>query len=269
VDHFAFYNKYVYLQLLHAYVGNSPDKCRNSASLARIAALHAKWVRASPKGAMCSECQELNALHSQSVDGASVKIPDRLTNPPEPTEPYILDLLADAAQKFAEEFSQTEEARKSLASDPQNLSGKQLLEQLLLSQRNTISEYELFSLALRMARKFNFDLIPLLGHFDFGAFTAQQKHAIVSILNLPKEGFDYIWSSLFRSDILTRKDLYDRCLNHPFSIQRLYSSKIHGLQTFFEYLKMATEQFTRKILILKVRDFLDSTGFKRCSPIVY
>ncbi|KAF5370335.1 hypothetical protein D9758_006999 [Tetrapyrgos nigripes] len=234
VDHFAFYN---------------------NASLARIAALHSKWVRASPQGAMCSECQELNALHSQSVDGASVKIPDRLTAPPEPTEPYILDLLADAAQKFAEEFSQTEAARRSLALDPANLqSGQQLLDQLLLSQHTTISEYELFNLAWSMARKYKFDLKPFLNRFDFGAFTAQQKHAIISTLNLPNDGFDYIWSSLFRSDILTRKDLYDRCLNHPFSIQRLYSSNVQGLPTFFKYLKMATEQFTRRILILKTDD---------------
>ncbi|THU86805.1 RdRP-domain-containing protein, partial [Dendrothele bispora CBS 962.96] len=226
----------------------------NNASLARIASLHSKWVRGSPKGAMCSECQELNALHSQSVDGASVKIPDRLTIPPEPSEPYILDLLADAAQKFADEFVQSEQARRSMISDPENLTGKYLLEQLLRSQRSTISEYELFSLAWRMSRKFDFDLTPLLGHFDFGAFTAQQKHAIIGTLQLPQEGYNFIWNSLFRSDILTRKDLYDRCLSHPFSIQRLYSSKLHGLQTFFEYLRMATEQFTRKILILKTDD---------------
>jgi hypothetical protein len=70
-----------------------------SASLARVAALHQKWLRCKPEGALSVECQELNALHSQSVDGAKIKIPDRLSNPPETKEPFILDLLADAASK--------------------------------------------------------------------------------------------------------------------------------------------------------------------------
>ncbi|KAL0062572.1 hypothetical protein AAF712_010505 [Marasmius tenuissimus] len=54
----------------------------NNAGLARVAALHTRWVPATPKGAPSSQCQELNALHSQAVDGASVKIPDHQASPP-------------------------------------------------------------------------------------------------------------------------------------------------------------------------------------------
>ncbi|KAG7097781.1 hypothetical protein E1B28_005100 [Marasmius oreades] len=51
-----------------------------------------------PKGALCSECQELNVLHSQAVDATSVKIPEKLASPPPPpkdSEPFILDTLAE------------------------------------------------------------------------------------------------------------------------------------------------------------------------------
>ena len=57
---------------------------------------------------MSDECQDLNALHSLVVDGGSVKIPDRLTRPPEdPTDPFILDLLRESAKAFYDEFIQT------------------------------------------------------------------------------------------------------------------------------------------------------------------
>ncbi|KAK7050249.1 RdRP-domain-containing protein [Favolaschia claudopus] len=56
----------------------------NNGGLARVASLHAKWAHGTPLGALSPECQELNALHSQAVDGAAVKIPERLSNPPVP-----------------------------------------------------------------------------------------------------------------------------------------------------------------------------------------
>jgi hypothetical protein len=53
----------------------------HSSSMGRASALYSKWV-CGPKGALSIECQELNALYSDSVDGAPIRIPDRLSNPP-------------------------------------------------------------------------------------------------------------------------------------------------------------------------------------------
>lgn len=234
-----------------------PHGLLSSAGLARVAALHAKWVRSSPKGALSPECQELNALHSQSVDGAGIKIPERLTLPPESKEPYIIDLLGEAASVFATEFARNETSRVALRETEPN-AGKELLTQLLQSEQNAMSEYELFNLALALSRKHGFDLRPFLVHLDFGALTAAQKHAISQVYSLDpnqspsKALMPYAWNSLLRSDILSAEQLYQRNLNHPFSLQRLYSSKINGLATFFEYLRMATQDFTRKLLVLKV-----------------
>ncbi|GLB39377.1 putative RNA dependent RNA polymerase [Lyophyllum shimeji] len=227
----------------------------SGAGVARIAALHAKWVRASPLGALSAECQELNALHSQCVDGARIKIPDRLTNPPEREDlgPYIVDLLEAERTKFADEFSKEMPLRDVMTSTNYE-QGKQLLVSLLQSQQSAVSEYELFTLACLLARKHNVDVTPYLNHLDMSALTVHEKKALSVTLGLSGSDHPYVWNSLIRSDILTPRDLYQRALDRPFSMQRLYSSAAHGLATFFEYLRMATQEYTRKLLILKTEE---------------
>ncbi|KIK00426.1 hypothetical protein K443DRAFT_611821 [Laccaria amethystina LaAM-08-1] len=222
----------------------------NAAGLARVSALHNKWARYHPLGALSVECQELNALHSQSVDGAGIKIPERLTKPPEATEPFIIDLLEQAARKFAAEFM---ESKTNLASIPSldAEQGQKLVSQLFKSTQHAVTEYELFELAYRLAQKYQFDLCPYLGQIDWSAITAMQKRAISTTLSLSSVDYPYMWNSLVKSDILMPQDLYSRSLHSPFSIQRLYSSKEHGLTTFFEYLRMATQDYTRKLLVIQ------------------
>jgi regulator of nonsense transcripts 1 len=222
-----------------------------SSGVAKVAELHGKWARGSPMGALCSQCQELNALHSQSVDGARIKIPDRLRTPPAPDEPYIIDLLGNAAKEFAERFTQSV-ARQTGLMTTHTEDAEELMVQLLQSKQNAVSEYELFNMAFSLARKHDLDIRPHLVHVDFGALSAKEKDAISSTLKLTSENDPYIWNSLVRSDILTARDLYQKELNRPYALQRLYSSRVHGLATFFVYLRMATQDFTRKLLIIKV-----------------
>jgi hypothetical protein len=186
-------------------------------------------------------------LHSQSVDGARVKIPDRLLIPPEATEPYIIDLLAKAASDFVENFGSSPEARVILAGTDDGIL------QLLSSSQHAVSEYELFNLALSWAKKESLNFRPYLAHLDIGAMSTAEKYALSGSLGLPPEDDAYLWNSLVRSDLLTAQALYRKQLDKPYSLQRLYSSKIHGLSTFFDYLRMATQEFTRKLLIMKVR----------------
>ncbi|KAJ6450386.1 RNA-directed RNA polymerase [Mycena sanguinolenta] len=232
----------------------------NSAGLARVAALHAKWIRGSPLGALSPECQELNALHSQSVDGAAVKIPERLASPPVAPggdDGFIINKLASAAREFAEQFSQTNRSIVHLPSDNPD-AGKQMLSRLLRTAQNSLSEYELFTMAFGLSRKLGMsreEFLPYLAHLDFGAFTTAQKYAVAHALDLEdQQTYPFVWNSLIRSDILTPRDLYERSLNQPFSLQRLYSSRLNGLGTFFFYLRMAITDFTRKLLVLKTDD---------------
>ncbi|KAG6895231.1 hypothetical protein C0992_002473 [Termitomyces sp. T32_za158] len=198
---------------------------------------------------------ELNALHSQSVDGAQVKIPDRLTNPPERTdsEPYILDILEADRSAFADEFLTENMPLRGTVATMDNNGARDLLVALLQSQQSAVSEYELFNLVILVARKHNVDIRQYLNHLDMSALSAQEKHALSLTLDLSANDHPYIWNSLIRSDILTPQDLYRKTLNRPFSMQRLYSSKTQGLTTFFEFLRMGTQEYTRKLLVLKVR----------------
>jgi regulator of nonsense transcripts 1 len=192
------------------------------------------------------------------VDGASVKIPERLTTPPAPPggdEAFIINRLSSAARKFAEEFTQVHRTPVTLAPDDPNV-GQQLLLRLLQSTQNSLSEYELFTLVFGLSRRLGMsrnDFIPYLGYVDFGALTTSQKYAVALALDLDdRDRYPFVWNSLIRSDILTPGDLYARSLNQPFSLQRLYSSKVNGLGSFFFYLRMAINDFTRKLLVLKV-----------------
>jgi hypothetical protein len=192
----------------------------------------------------------LNALHSQSVDGAAVKIPDRLTTPPEPQDPYIIDLLEEQASGFAALFLSQ---RKSISGPTNTRDAEILVMELLKSRQRAISEYELFQLAYRISKDAKFSLLPYLQYLDFSALRAQEKYAICTCLEIDGTTLPEMWNSLLRSDLLSREDFYARNLDQPFSLQRLYSSKINGLYTFFTFLRMTTQDFVRKIILLKVR----------------
>ena len=223
-----------------------------SAGLARVASLHQKWIRCRPEGALSVECQELNALHSQSVDGAKITIPDRLSNPPETEEPFILDLLADAATAFSERFLESLPVYDVARDLPQD-DVIQYIRQLLRGERHAFSEFEMFNMAVAIANKRDIDLRPMLPYLDLGALTVEQKYTVSFTLGLTPEEDRRIWNSLFWSDILTERDLEQRKLNARLPLQRFYSSKESGLRTFWQYLKMCLQDFTRKILVLKVR----------------
>lgn len=210
---------------------------------------------------MSPECQELNALHSKAVDGGKIKIPDRLKTPPEPKEDFILTLLEKDAQEFQARRAASGENREALRSmAPED--GEELITRLLQSEQNALSEYELFNLALSYARNRDLGFRPFLNHIDFSALTLAQKYAMSATLELSADEHPEVWNSLIRSDILTARDLYERSLGRPFSIQRLYSSKTNGLKTFFEYLKIATQQYSRKLLLIQVI-FLTQITFQR------
>lgn len=119
-------------RLVHPFVAHLFLVC--SSGLAKVAKLHQLWMKCSANGAMSSECQELNALHSQSVDGARIKIPERLLTPPEPTTPYIIDLLSEAAANFVSKFEQNAIESNIYPSDISREDAEQLIVQLLRSR---------------------------------------------------------------------------------------------------------------------------------------
>ncbi|KAI0915379.1 hypothetical protein AcV5_003869 [Taiwanofungus camphoratus] len=227
----------------------------NSMTLAKITALHAKWVRCSPKGAMSDECQDLNALHSHAVDGASVKIPEHLRSPPVPESPYIIDLLQDAAKSFFDAFLQSR-ADGLEAAELDREDAEEILVRLLSTEKLAVSEFEVVTLAAKYAQKHGIDIRQYLSHVDFGALATAEKHALSMHLELSsaREWIPIMWNSLTRSEILHARDLENRSLGGLLRLQRLYSSSVQGRAAFFEYLREATQQYKRRLIILKTDD---------------
>lgn len=162
-------------------------------SLGRVAGLHNKWAR-TLKGAMSPQCQELNALHSQSVDGARIRIPDRLTNPPEVEEPFVLDVLAEKAREFAANFI-TEEAVHFTALDLSTADSvlKSLLS-LDSSAFSASSEDEVVQMCMRFAIRNGLDIMEYLNYINFGGLSVQEKYAMSSALSLTPETHPFVWN---------------------------------------------------------------------------
>ncbi|GJE97878.1 RNA-directed RNA polymerase domain-containing protein [Phanerochaete sordida] len=250
----------------------------NSITMGRVAALHQKWVRLGPAGAMSAECQELNALYSLAVDGGSVKIPERLVKVPQNTsdEPFVLDVLHEAARAFADEFQRNEvpvsHGLRVTAGEAGDGTGAEvaadMVLRLLSSETATMSEYEILCKASEIARRHDIPMRQYFSHIDFSALTVAEKYAATSLLQLTEEEIPYVWNSLVRSDILQRKDLEDRKLGGPLRLQRLYSSSIQGRAAFFEYLKDAMQNYNRRMVLLKT-DYRFSAGIFFRGPITW
>lgn len=163
--------------------------------MGRVSALHAKWVRLSPAGAMSAECQELNALYSLAVDGGSIKIPDRLIKLPEKTDPtpYVLDALHEAAKSFAEDFRLITSNATTVPDISESVANNIILT-LLASSKATMSEYEVVCKAAALARKYSINIRHYLPHIDFSALTVAEKYAISNLLDLSAEEHPYIWN---------------------------------------------------------------------------
>lgn len=163
--------------------------------MGRVAALHQKWVRLSPAGAMSAECQELNALYSLAVDGGSVKIPERLVKVPQNVtqEPYVLDILHDAARAFAERFRQIEPEEPDGGAASVDVAEDMIL-RLLSSEKATMSEYEMLCKAAAIARQYGVDMRRYFSHIDFSALTVAEKYAAANILAMTDDEIPYVWN---------------------------------------------------------------------------
>ena len=120
---------------------------------------------------MSKECQELNALYSQCVDGARIRIPDRLRKPPIPTDPFIVDILNDEATLFAQEWLAHQETLPVEQED-----AAAIISVLVTTQDQTLvlSEVEVIRKCIQLAWKHQVDLRPYFPHFNWGALSTSE-----------------------------------------------------------------------------------------------
>ncbi|KAI1311760.1 RdRP-domain-containing protein [Xylaria venustula] len=221
----------------------------SSASLGRTKNLHLDWVKV--KGPMAPECQELNRLFSQCVDGNHVKVPARLENAPNSSSdnpPFILDVLHESATNSADR----------MIYDMENFEGYtyDAIELLLSRDGIAVSEFELIQLTFKWCRQNNMPLHHLLHFFDFNNLTSDEKIWTVSQLPVTPGVPSLIMNALCSSDLLNNEEVSMFALdNSGTRWKRIYSSR-DRMATLLEEVGRFLELFHKKFIILRVDERL-------------
>jgi hypothetical protein len=222
----------------------------NNASLGRVKNLFLDWARLG--GPMSAECQQLNRLFSQCVDGNRIRVPLKLESPPEPsptTPPFILDVMHGAAVAL---IGRRQEL--SFNCDGYNFDAMELL----LSRSNVaMSEFELLKLTYRWCRRNSTPLEDFLYHFDLNLLTTEQKAWALNHLPPSAETSSLILNALHQSSLLHDHELRPFRLNYPgLRWKCVYDSTRDRLAVFLDTVARTLELFVRKLIVIRVDERL-------------
>ncbi|KAF5628976.1 nonsense-mediated mRNA decay protein [Fusarium sp. NRRL 25303] len=217
-----------------------------NASLGKVKNLYLDWARVA--GPMSAQCQELNRLFSQCVDGNRIRIPDKLCTAPKPlpgAPPFILDLLHNHAEEWVRRLAMTQDG---------DLTGYDFdAVQLLFSRQDVaIGEFESVKLAYSWCLKSNTSLESLLHLFDFNILTADQKAWVLAHVPASAVTVGLIQNALCSSGILQPSELQQFHLDYPgIKWKRTYDASIDRLATFHEAVATNLELFQRTLIVFQ------------------
>lgn len=140
---------------------------------------------------MSKECQELNALYSQCVDGAMIRIPERLRTPPEPSEPFIVDVMLEEAKTFAQQWLAN---HASLTTEVEPNADEQSIISLLSSERLSMSEFQALQLAGKIARRSSIDIRQYYPLMNFSALGVAEKHLVCAMFEMNDSERRMVWN---------------------------------------------------------------------------
>lgn len=226
----------------------------NNMSLGRVKSLYLKWARIKgPASAMSPECQQLNRLFSQCVDGNRIKVPQHLEDPPEATAetaPFILDVLHEAA---------TTHIRTRLRQGA-TLLGLQVsdIAELLASRESlALSEYELVQLVLRRCNNDGLAFAEFAPFLNFQALTDEQKAWLLSRLPSIKGMPNLIKNGLLQSDLVLPDELSNfRLDDSRLHWKSVFKSSEDRMGRFLQSASQSLELFHKKLLILQADERL-------------
>ncbi|KAF4337269.1 NAM7-nonsense-mediated mRNA decay [Fusarium beomiforme] len=216
-----------------------------NASLGQVKNLYLDWARVA--GPMSAQCQELNRLFSQCVDGNRIKIPEKLRTAPKsvPDAPFILDVLHEDSKELVRRLSLSKDA---------DLSGYDVdAIQLLLSRQDVaISEFECVRLAYSWCLKNEISFESLLHLFDFNVLTADQKAWVLAHVPVCSSTQGLVHNALCSSSMLERTELQYFHLDNPeVKWKRTYDSSIDRLATFHDAMATNLELFQRTLIVFQ------------------
>ncbi|KXS97624.1 hypothetical protein AC578_5741 [Pseudocercospora eumusae] len=221
-----------------------------STSLGRIKNLYLKWARL--KGAMSPECQQLNRLFSQCVDGNRVKVPTVLEDPPEtPPDalPFVLDVLhGDATAAITK--------NTPLVFDSESRSAD-ILELILHRDSVAISEFELIQFVLRSCSKTGEDFSSFADLFNYAALNDEQKAWVIGRLPPSRHMPCLIKNGLVQSDLILPSELRKFELHHSgLHWQPVFLSSVDRMARFLPSVCRALDVFHKKLIVLRADERL-------------
>lgn len=225
----------------------------NNMSLGRVKKLYLAWARA--RGPMAPECQELNRLFSQCVDGNMIKVPPKLEKAPDPPEdapPFILDDLHDASKRLI--HTNTGRMHGNFLDGY----GFDAVELLLNRDDIAMSEFEFICMTQRWCLRNHAHLEDFLDYFDFNVLTNEEKawvlHQMPPSQEIPALVMNAVsYSSLITEDAARRFQLS----HHSIHWKCIYNSSTRDrMGTFLDTTSKALETFHRKLIILQVDERL-------------
>ena len=196
---------------------------------------------------MSAECQELNRLFSQSVDGNRIRVPKRLEEPPTPrpdAPPFVLDELHEVSKQLI----------RRLQAGQANWDGYDLeMMELLLSRDDiAMSEFAFIKLAVRWCQKMSVPVESLIHLFDFNSLNDEQKVWVICQMPTSIEP-SLVLNALQSSTLLDQRDLQHTKLGHAdIHWKRFYDSERGDrLATFLDAVATNLEVFHRKLIIIR------------------
>ncbi|KAL4947610.1 RNA dependent RNA polymerase-domain-containing protein [Aspergillus filifer] len=222
-----------------------------SISLGRVKNLFLEWAIRNEEGALSSECQELNRLHSLCVDGNRIRIDDRFTKLPPlkegASDAFILNILHHAAEQESQQRIATQTSWEGLDS-------REVIE-TILSQPRGCPEFRMIGLVHDWCRRTKqAELSEFLPYFDLAALTVEQQHWLLQVLPVATELPALVMNGLLSSDILRPHELCPFHLDYPgMRWKRIFGTE-DRLGNLFETFENVFPQFHQKLLVLQIHE---------------
>jgi len=202
---------------------------------------------------MSPQCQQLNRLFSQSVDGNRIRVPPELEDPPEPppdTPPFILDVLHAASTEFI----------SSVANDFQFIEDDQnsdIMDLLLSRDKIAMSEFELLQLTMRWCDRHASNVMEYSHLFNFSAISDEQQIWFINRLPPSAKIPSLVRNGLLQSQLVLPEELRRFDLDHHnLHWKPVFKSATDRMGGFISTACRSLELFHKKLIILTVDERL-------------
>ena len=203
---------------------------------------------------MSSECQQLNRLFSQCVDGNRIKVPPQLEDPPEPSEgalPLILDILHEAATMT---INGRVDDDKSLVDYSTHV-----LDIIASRDRAAVSEFELIQMVLHHCDRHHENFADYAQYFNYSALSDEQQAWLLMKLPSPKSNgtVSMVTNGLWQSHLVVPAELQRFRLDHPaLHWKPIFTSGSDRMGRFLSSASRSLELFHKKLIILRADERL-------------